>query len=142
MQISIFWPVITLVGLTACIWVLMYVKRISEIKEGQINPQSLATSEMASNKLRNVSAADNFSNLLETPVLFYAICIIIFITGEVTQFQLVLAWLYVALRSAHSLIHVTYNRVVHRWAIYVTSTIVLFVMWGNFAKTLLAQNDA
>lgn len=136
MATSIFWPVITLAGLTACIWVLMYVRRISEIRRGRIDPQSLATSETASSRLRNVSAADNFSNLLETPVLFYAICIILFVTGEVAQLQLVLAWLYVGLRAVHSLIHVTYNRVVHRWAVYVASTLCLFVMWGSFALSL------
>ena len=133
---SIFWPVVALVGLTACIWVLMYVRRISEIAKSRIDPQSLATSETASSKLRDVSAADNFSNLLETPVLFYAICIILFVTGEVAQLQLILAWLYVGLRVVHSLIHVTYNRVVHRWAVYVASTLCLFVMWGSFALTL------
>lgn len=136
MKISIFWPVVTLVGLTACVWILMYVRRISEIRKNKIDPQLLATSEIASSRLRNVSAADNFGNLLETPVLFYAICIILFVTDEVTQFQLLLAWLYVALRVAHSLIHVTYNNVVHRWAVYVTSTICLFVMWAGFAKAL------
>lgn len=139
MTASIFWPVITLVGLTACIWVLMYVRRISEITKGRIDPQSLATSETASSKLRDVSAADNFSNLLETPVLFYAICIILFVTGEDSQLQLVLAWLYVALRASHSLIHVTYNRVLHRWAVYVASTLCLFVMWGLFAVSLVAR---
>ncbi len=120
----------------------MYVRRLSEIRKRKIEPQLLATSETASTRLQNVSAADNFSNLLETPVLFYAICIILFITGEVSQFQLVLAWLYAALRIAHSLIHVTYNKVIHRWAVYVSSTLVLFIMWGDFAKTLLLQNAA
>ncbi len=133
---------IALVALTAGIWVLMYLRRISEITQNRIDPQSLVTSEIASNKLRNVSAADNFGNLLETPVLFYAICIILFVTGEVTQLQLVLAWCYVALRAAHSMIHVTYNRVVHRWAVYVTSTLCLFVMWGSFAVTLLVRSAA
>jgi hypothetical protein len=142
MKTSIIWPVIALAGLTACIWVLMYVRRISEIRESKINPQSLATSENASARLKNVSAADNFSNLLEIPVLFYTVCVIFFITGEVAQFQLVLAWIYVALRFAHSLIHVTYNRVVHRWAVYVSSTIVLFMMWGSLVKVLLQQNAA
>jgi len=65
METSIFWPVITLVGLTGCIWVLMYVRRISEIWRARIDPQSLATSDIASNILKDVSAADNFSNLLK-----------------------------------------------------------------------------
>ncbi len=142
METSIFWPVITLVGLTGCIWVLMYVRRISEIWRARINPQLLATRDMASNKLKDVSAAENFSNLFEAPVLFYAICLILFVSGEVTQLQLVLAWLYVALRALHSLIHVTYNGVVHRWAIYTFSTICLFIMWGNFTINLLVQNAA
>ena len=118
----------------------MYVRRISEIKRSGIDPQLLATSELSESRLKDVSAADNFSNLLETPILFYAICIIIFVTDQVTQSQLALAWIYVALRALHSLIHVTYNKVIHRWVAYVLSTICLFIMWGSFAFSLLAQN--
>ena len=36
----------------------------------KINPQDLATLNQAAVQLDNVSAAENFSNLLETPVLF------------------------------------------------------------------------
>ena len=142
MKISIFWPVLSLAGLTACVWLLMYVRRLSEIRKHRIDPQQLATSEMAANRLKNVSAADNFGNLLETPVLFYTLCIMLFVANEVSQFQLVLAWLYVAFRAVHSLIHVTYNHVVQRWAVYVISTVVLFIMWAGFARSLLTQTAA
>ena len=142
MSTSIFWPVIALVALTACVWVLLYVRRISEILQARIDPQSLATAEKAAKKLENVTAADNFANLLETPLLFYAICIISYVAGEVTQPQLLLAWVYVGLRMLHSLIHVTYNRVIHRWIVYVTSTVCLFAMWVNFALALLTRTTA
>ena len=141
-NLSIFFPVVCLAGLTAAIWVLMYLRRISEIRKNRIDPQQLATSETASSRLKDVSAADNFSNLLETPVLFYVICTILFVTDEVTQFNLLLAWVYVALRAVHSLIHVTYNNVIHRWAAYVTSTLCLFVIWGDFAITLATARAA
>ena len=127
---------IVLVALTAGVWVLMYWRRLNEIHQGGIDPQSLATRGTADGRLTNVSAADNFSNLLETPILFYALCIALHVTGEADSWQISLAWIYVALRALHSLIHVTYNRVVHRWAVYVASTILLFVMWGNFAVSL------
>jgi hypothetical protein len=42
------------------------------------------------------------------------------------------AWAYVALRCAHSYIHVTYNRVMHRFLVYATSTVLLFALWGVF----------
>lgn len=137
---SIFWPLIILVAITGMVWVLMYVRRLSEISRNNIDPQSLATSDLAQNKLRDVSAADNFANLLETPVLFYTLCLALFVTNEASQTQLTLAWLYVILRALHSLVHVTYNNVVHRWAVYMLSTICLFVMWAMFALSLLARH--
>ncbi len=142
MDTSIFLPVVTLVVITGCIWVLMYVRRISEIRRARIDPQSLATSTTASARLTDVSAAENFSNLLETPVLFYVICLMLFVTGEVTQLQSALAWIYVALRALHSLVHVTYNKVIHRWALYVLSTICLFIMWAGFAVSVLERHAA
>ena len=42
-----------------------------------------------------------------------------------------------ALRALHSLIHVTYNRVVHRFLVYVASTLLLFGMWAAFLPRLL-----
>ena len=142
MRMAIFLPVMALVGLTAFIWFLMYARRISEIRGARIDPQVLATSDRASTILKNVSAADNFRSLVETPVLFYAVCISLAVTGEVTPLQLTLAWAYVALRALHSLIHVTYTRVLHRFAAYTLSTICLFVMWGAFAVSLFVQGTA
>lgn len=119
----------------------MYVQRISEIKRGRINPQSIANRKTASKELKDVFAAENFSNLLEMPVLFYIICVILFVTGEVSNSQLALAWIYVLLRVVHSSIHITYNRVMHRWVVYVTSCLCLFIMWGKFAITQLGKNS-
>lgn len=135
MRTDIFWPMVALAGLTAAVWVLMYIRRISEMRSARIDPQSLATSDKAL-LLKNVTAADNLRNLFEVPILFYAICLCLAITGTVTPLQLTLAWLFVVLRGLHTLIHVTYNRVIHRFAIYVASTVCLFVMWVIFALTL------
>ena len=51
------------------------------------------------------------------------------------------AWLYVALRYIHSFIHLTYNGVIYRIAVYVLSTVILFMLWGVFegASSVLAQ---
>lgn len=120
----------------------MYLRRISEIRRNRIDPQALESTDRPPIKLKDVSAADNFTNLLETPVLFYAICIILFVSNEVTQSQLLLAWSYVVLRALHSFIHVTYNKIIHRWAVYSISTICLFIMWGNFAFAIFSRPAA
>ncbi len=45
------------------------------------------------------------------------------------------------LRALHSLIHVTYNRVMHRFLVYVSSTVLLFGMWIAFAAEDHAMSD-
>jgi hypothetical protein len=42
------------------------------------------------------------------------------------------AWVYVALRVIHSLIHITYNNVLHRLSAYALSNFVLMAFWVLF----------
>lgn len=137
MRRAIFWPVAAQIALVAVIWVRLYLARLAEMRARRIDPQSLATSQMAAKALENVSAADNFRNLFEVPVLFYVVCCALAITDLVTPLQMSLAWGYVALRVAHSLIHVTYNRVTYRFVVYALSTLDVFAMWGVFTVSLL-----
>ena len=69
-------------------------------------------------------------NLLELPVLFYVVCLLIFTTGQGAALQVGLAWAYVALRVVHSLIHLSYNHVYHRLAAFVVSNGVLAALWA------------
>lgn len=71
----------------------------------------------------------HFSNLFEVPVLFFAFCLsamVLHYSGTLLQ---LLAWIYVGLRYLHAVIHLTYNHVYHRFFAFVSSTILLFVMW-------------
>jgi hypothetical protein len=69
-----------------------------------------------------------FMNLLEVPVLFYALILIAFVTNQVTPVTIGLAWLYVALRVIHSLIYLTYNHILHRFAVFAASNLVVIAM--------------
>jgi hypothetical protein len=136
MRNAIFWPLVAQVVLVGTVSVRLYAKRIGELKARRIHPQAIATSQSAAATLKDVAAADNFRNLFEAPMLFFAVCCALAITDTVTPLQLTLAWIYVGLRAVHSFIHITYNRVMHRFAAYVASTICLFLIWGLFAYSL------
>jgi hypothetical protein len=136
MRELIFWPIIAQVALTFVVWILMYRRRIGEMRASRIHPQSIATSAKAAEKLQDTTAADNFRNLFEVPVLFYAICCALAITDRVTATQLVLAWGFVALRCVHSFIQATYNKVMHRFYVYVLGATFVFAMWAVFAVSL------
>jgi hypothetical protein len=125
-------PFCAMALLTALVWVKLYADRLGEMRARGIAPQELASARAAAGQLEKTAAADNFRNLFEVPVLFYALCIAIAVTGGSTPAVVTAAWAYVGLRALHSLIHVTYNRVVHRFLVYVASTLLLFGMWIAF----------
>lgn len=138
MSDPIWLPCAALVGLTALVWVKLYADRLGEMRARRIDPQALATARAAAGRLDRTAAADNFRNLFEVPVLFYLLCVALAVTGASTPGFVAAAWGYVGLRSVHSLIHVTYNRVVHRFLAYVASTLLLFGMWIAFVIRIAA----
>ena len=125
-------PCSAMVGVTALVWFKLYADRFAEMRAKRINPQSLATVRAAAGKLERTQAADNFRNLFEVPVLFYVLCVAISVNGGSTSGFVAAAWAYVGLRALHSLIHVTYNRVTHRFLAYAASTLLLVGMWIAF----------
>jgi hypothetical protein len=80
----------------------------------------------------------NYMNLLELPMLFYVVCIVLYATAGASTAAIALAWAFVVLRIAHSLIHLSYNRVVHRLAAFSASNVVLVVLWVSAGLHLAA----
>ena len=126
-------PAFALVGLTAVVFVRMYWLRLAEIGRQRIDAQAVATSSEMARLLTDTRAADNFRNLFELPVLFYAAVFVAMLTGLVTPISIGLAWAFVVLRILHSAVHCTYNRVMHRFVLYVTGALVLFTWWAYLA---------
>lgn len=125
----VFLPALAMVALTFVVWLRMYVMRIAQMKRDRIHPQAIATSAQAAAKLTDSRAADNFRNLFELPVLFYLALVVAAISGQESTPVLVLAWLFVLLRIAHSWIHCTYNKVMHRFSAYLAGGIALWLLW-------------
>jgi hypothetical protein len=78
----------------------------------------------------------NFMNLLELPVLFYLACITVVVAAKVDAWSVGLAWAFVALRIAHSVVHLTYNNVIHRLRIFAAGVVVLAALWVRIATLL------
>jgi hypothetical protein len=130
-------PTFAMVAVTAAVWVRLYVQRIREMRRRRIAPDQLATSRQAASTLHDTSAADNFRNLFEVPVLFYALSLTLYATHRGGCFLLGGCWLFVALRAVHSAIQCTYNKVMHRFSVYFASTVLLFVLWAWLAVELI-----
>lgn len=136
-QSQILFPCVGMAALTAAVWVKLYIDRIGEMRERHIHPQALATSEQARSSLKLIAASDNFRNLFELPVLFYVLCLALAVSGLATPLFVAAAWAYVVLRALHSYIHVTYNKVMHRFYAYAAGSLWLFGLWVAFAISLV-----
>ena len=132
------WPLAAMVLLTLLVWLRLYQTRIGEMKRRRIHPQSVATSAQMAAGVEDSRAADNFRNLFELPVLFYAGVLLAIQTDAGGHWLLGLAWAFVALRYLHSFIHCTYNRVMDRFKAYLLGGLALWAFWGVLLASWLA----
>jgi hypothetical protein len=72
--------------------------------------------------------ADNYNNLMEQPTLFYALALTLAVLGAGDGLNAALAWLYVGLRIAHSLVQALVNVVMLRFAVFAAASLVLLAM--------------
>lgn len=133
MNREILLPMCAMVGVTLLVWLRLLFARIRATLPLK-DPQILAANPKAQVIFKDSeNISDNFENLFEVPVLFYAAVLTIFATGTSDRAFLWCAWLFVALRAVHSLIHCTYNDVMHRFTAYGLSTVLIWVTWIRIA---------
>jgi hypothetical protein len=135
-QVAILYPMAAMLLLVCVVMVLMLRERVAEMKARRIHPQKLPSSSQMSATLQNTRAADNYRNLFEMPVLFYALCLALLATQAASSGFVLAAWAYVALRVVHSVIHLGYNTVMHRFTVFALSSTLLLAMWIAFIVQL------
>jgi hypothetical protein len=133
---------LALVILTFIVGARLLFTRVQEMRQKRIHPQAASTSIKMAARLENVQAADNFRNLFEVPVLFYALGAVALATHQTPSWLVVGAWTFVALRVVHSFIHCTYNMVMHRLAVFLASFGLLVALWVLFFLSLPSASAA
>jgi len=72
--------------------------------------------------------AHNYIHLMEQPTLFYAIALTLALVGEGDGLNATLAWIYVGLRIAHSLVQATVNIIRYRFVLFALSSLALVAL--------------
>ncbi|MDF1486569.1 MAPEG family protein [Ramlibacter sp. H39-3-26] len=126
---EILYPILALAAWTGLVLLLIPVARFRAGFRREVRADDFKFGESASVPPRVSLPNRNYMNLLEAPMLFYVVCVLLFVISGVTPTAVVLAWSYVALRIVHSLIHLTYNRVQHRLVAFAISNAVLAALW-------------
>lgn len=126
---DIIYPIFALVLLTFMVATAVGISRLRSLRRKEISPKyyALMTGDTPPEYVQKLGR--NFSNLLEMPILFYVLGVLVIALGINDAALVNHAWLYVGLRFVHSAIHVTYNNSIHRLIVFVLSVLALLAMW-------------
>lgn len=129
-QQTIFIPFLGMMLLTLVVWIALYRQRVGYLMKNKIHPQKGASVKRMQELLpEQVNLpAENLQNLFELPVIFYVLCLYLYVSNQVDGIYLGLAYLFVLFRMLHSIIHCTYNKVMHRFSVYMISSLALWAM--------------
>lgn len=128
-QTDIFGPFFGTMLLTLLVWLYMYARRITFVLSRNLTPQQLTSAELARLSPPPVAnPSDNLKNLFELPTVFYAIVLYLYATLQVDTPYLIAAWVFLAFRILHSVVHCTFNFVPLRFWLYALSALALWFM--------------
>lgn len=139
MSPAILQPVIALVLWSMVMWGWLYATRLPAMIRARTKLDPTQPREVMLGGLppRVRWKADNYNHLMEQPTLFYATALTLALLGQGDGLNLWLAWAYVALRVAHSLIQALVNVILLRFAVFMGASVVLVVLAVRAASALI-----
>lgn len=135
-------PVVALVAWTLVVMVWMGIARGREFRRLGINRSNIANGARGADlEGRAIPQAQwpahNYMHLMEQPTIFYAILFALILMGFNSAINVWLAWAYVALRVAHSLVQATVNIVRYRFLLFALSSLCLLSLTVHAALRLI-----
>lgn len=126
---TILYPLFALAGWTLMVLLLIPFYRFRAGKRREIRTDDFKFGESATVPGYVSIPNRNYMNLLELPMLFYVVGLMLYVSDGGSSLAINLAWAYVILRILHSLIHLGYNNVMHRLTLFAISNFFLVALW-------------
>lgn len=125
-------PAVALMIWSMVMWAWMYATRIPAMSRAKVDVDKMVRDPDASLD-RSLPAnvqwkTHNYNHLHEQPTVFYAVAITLAIVGAGDGMNAFLAWIYVGLRVAHSVVQVTANKVLVRFVLFAMSSLILIAL--------------
>jgi len=131
-------PVVALVAWTHCMWFWMYATRLPAIFAAKIKlDPNVPKGQLAASLPPRVRwKADNYNHLFEQPTVFYAVALSLAVIGQGGGLNAKLAWAYVGLRVAHSLLQALWNNIRARFTLFALSAFTLMALTFSAARAV------
>ncbi len=132
---AIFWPMIAHAVLIFAVYPVLFNRRKAAVKERAARVEDFRVPVREPEK--SASAARNLSHQYELPVLFYVVCLALFVTGGAGWLAVSLAWLFALSRLAHAYIHLGSNQLNQRIPAFAAGLILVGLLWLTLAVHLV-----
>jgi hypothetical protein len=134
-------PFFGMMLLTLAVWLYMYVRRLRYIFSEGVDAQAISTPERLARRIPEEinNASNNLKNLFELPVLFYAVCLYLLVSGTANSTDVGLAWAFLCFRIVHSAIQCMLNRVHLRSGAYLLASLALWALVLRNALAVFGQ---
>ncbi|MFT4807301.1 MAG: hypothetical protein ACI9LX_000618 [Paraglaciecola sp.] len=123
----IFWPVLAQIFLTLMMFTILGVRKSKAVKAAEVNRQQAALNNRVWPE-GVVKVSNNIANQFEIPVLFYALCLVLYNIDAAGMVAILMAWLFVLSRFAHAYVHIGSNYVPMRLRLFLVGCFVLIAM--------------
>ena len=135
-------PIVALVAWTLVVMVWMMAARGGQFRRlgitlGNIPDGARGTDFEGKADPKAQWKSHNYNHLMEQPTIFYAIVFALILMGFDHRINVWLAWGYVGLRVAHSLVQATVNKVSIRFALWLLSSLCLIGLTVHAAARLI-----
>lgn len=135
--IEIFIPVLLHMLLVSGLFVVLALRKAKAVKTGTIDRKNTALNNKAWND-DVLKVSNNIDNQFETPIMFYMLTVVVFLTGIVDVFSLALAWAWVVVRYIHAWVHIGSNYVPTRLKLFALSLLIILVLVFRVLLTIIA----
>lgn len=123
----IFLPVLAHVVLIFMLYIYLGIVKSRAVKEGTIDRKKAALDPKAWPE-SVVKVINNLGNQFESPVIFYIISIIYYLTNNVDSLLISIMSVYVLTRYMHTYIHITSNFVPYRFRLFLVGVLILLAL--------------
>ena len=123
----IFLPVLTHILLIFMVYIYLGRVKTRAIKEGFVDRQKASLNPKAWPEYV-VKVSNNLDNQFESPILFYMLSVIYYLTDHVNSILVLIMGIYVLSRYIHAYVHVTSNYVPYRYKFFVIGLLTLLAL--------------
>jgi hypothetical protein len=120
----IFLPVLAHILLIFMVYIYLGRVKTRAVKEGLVDRKEAALNPKAWPEYV-VKVSNNLDNQFESPILFYMLSVIYYLTNNVNSILILIMGIYALSRYMHAYVHMTSNYVPYRYKFFVTGLLLL-----------------